>query len=512
MEKPDEFDPGTYYTAYKPIRNALRKVSPISVMERCVRYLYEPVPDQMSQIAKQPWCVLLLIRWAFIDEQANHSAPAITHKRAIELLNWTLALQDKTRLPSDHDHVYLFMRQIAYQQFLYQTQFAISGLARQKILFAGVQENHYYKTRFRQDTNLEIQAFLELAIMTNAYFSERKKMVIDESVFGPLNGLYPSNVVQDFLKCISTPIAKLSEWLRSTDSLGRSVYEYYDPTQFLFRPLVQIGRNFVCLDPSVLQAGLEHFIYDRLRLQDAQGFMTHFGRGFEKYLGTLLLKTGLSIADEEQLLGLLPKGSKVVDFLVADDDTNVFIDAKAVEMATRGRLAYSSEVLRNRVDALTKAISQAHAVLSALPESGEPATVVRRRSNNFLLVVTLKPLYIGNGQSLELGIGREKMAALLDPYEIQNRIPVENMYFLTIDQAEVFLQMVCDGDLGMAEGLNKAATADAEPKTRKFDFALHLREWGAVKHNSTIKEVQESMLDGLREHLIAANPALQDVK
>jgi hypothetical protein len=51
------------------------------------------------------------------------------------------------------------------------------------------------------------------------------------------------------------------------------------------------------------------------------------------------------------------------------------------------------------------------------------------------------------------------------------------MYFVTIDEFDYFVSLIRESKISFDSGLSKAKESDSEPRTRKFDFSLHLRSW-----------------------------------
>jgi hypothetical protein len=137
-----------YYSGYKRARNLFRKFTPDGLFERCLGCLYSPAKDNLDQLKKHPWLVLLLLKWVFLDDQvAFPGKKAVGPKELKKLLQMMVDMGALARMPSQYDHYILFFRNIAYQQLLYRSTFNINSLARQKILFEDVESNHVLRWR-----------------------------------------------------------------------------------------------------------------------------------------------------------------------------------------------------------------------------------------------------------------------------------------------------------------------------------------------------------------------------
>jgi hypothetical protein len=206
--------------------------------------------------------------------------------------------------------------------------------------------------------------------------------------------------------------------------------------------------------------------------------MDKFGDIFERYVERGLVYSGVPYVTEKTLSKELNGDGKVVDFLINDGDSNIFVDSKAVEMAHQGKVTHLANIVKDRVKtSIIKAIEQAFDVLRRLKETNTSNSIIKHRKNNYLLVVTFKELYLGNGQNLFDAIAKDKLQELIENYQDSPQIALENMYFITIDEFDYFVQLIKDGKITFASGLSKARESDREAKNKKFDFTLHLRSW-----------------------------------
>ena len=266
--------------------------------------------------------------------------------------------------------------------------------------------------------------------------------------------------------------------LIESESKKRSSHEYYEQTPFLNFPLINLGDNHVCVYPNILFRAIEHFIYDSLRMWDSTRFMAKFGEIFERYVERGLSYTEIPYVAEKTLAQELDGDGNVVDFLVNEGDTNIFIDAKAVEMAHQGKVTHLANIVKDRTKtSIIKAIEQSFDVLHRLQTTDSSVPIIKHRNNNYLLVVTFKELYLGNGKNFYDAIAKDKIKKLCDKFKGSPQIPLENMYFITIDEFDYFVSLIKEGKITFASGLSKAKESDREARTRKFDFSLHLRSW-----------------------------------
>ena len=473
------FTEQSFFVAYKRVRNQFRRYNPLQLIDSCINYLYSPTKNEIDQFRKQPWLILLLIKWILIDDQFSTSGKKeLTQNKFNKILQMMHDIGAKIRMPSEYSHHTLFFRNIAYQQFLYQHPLNLACIARQKILFDKVAETHYFKKEFTNNTNLSIGRFIELGLILLCRYIVDTKPIVTSHWFDTIKPHYSSEEVNSLLKLTSVDLRNIRSRLLQYEPNKRSSHEYYEQTPFINFPLIKVENKYICVYPNILYRTIEHFIYDSLRERNSTKFMAKFGDIFERYVEKGLLYSGVPYVAEKALIKELGGKGNVVDFIINDGESNVFVDAKAVEMARQGKVTHLANIVKDRVKtSIIKAIEQAFDVLRRLKETNSSNPIIRHRDNNFLLVVTFKELYLGNGQNLFDAVAKDKLRKLIEKYKDSPQIPLENMYFITIDEFDYFIQLIKDGKTTFASGLSKAKESDREAKTKKFDFTLHLRSW-----------------------------------
>ncbi|WP_339492911.1 GapS1 family protein [Pseudomonas sp. EA_15y_Pfl2_R67] len=483
------------------IQRIIRRYDPLSLLGAALEYLHGPAKDRFERASKQPWLIMLLIKWTFLDPIVNSPLrrPSISQNEMLELLQKVLDLTETGSLPNEYEDVRLFFRAVAYQQFFHQTEAGLVDIARQELLFAKVPENHYFKTRFLHGTGVSIQDFLRLSFAVLASTKKNGPVLQRATLFG-LCPLFTPMAVDAYLRTISVEVGDLHRTLGEVDKDGRHPNEYLQQTPFLKFPFIKVRSEYWSVSPHVLERSLGHFIYDYLKRADVDGFNNAFGKSFEKYVGDWLSKSGLPIANESELNLVLPGQGKVVDFIVADGDSNVLIDAKGVEMAQRGMVAFQrGDVRRATQTSLIKAFEQGHEVAARIASLGGDHPVIRQRSSTYLLAVTYKELYIGNGITFATIVGDGVLEKIRSKYAEEYLIPVDNIYFLTIHEFEELMGLVASKKIGLVEALVKAKEADSDRLTQKFNFELHIQEWSKqLGREQPLRSTLKSMVDEMR--------------
>lgn len=486
----ERFSETPYYEAYKTIRNKLRTYDPIGLIQMCLRYLHQPAAKPLDYLKRYPWCVMLLIKWILVDEKfTDRNRPTPTADQATNLLQQVVNLANKVRMPSEHDSVTIFIRAMVFQQVLYQRRSPITLISRQMLYFGGLDEAHYISLTFRTVTGMSLNRFLYLAQTFHTGFSvdNLARHRIGARWFSELQDGGGADI-NLFLGLLSAPILSIRKILLARDAktiedgrMPRSASEYTEQTPLIQTPLIPSGEeDYIVTDPYLLENCLGNFVYSTLRNYHVQDFMGHFGGIFENYVHLAVKYSGLEFRPENELKQLLGtrQGRNLVDFLIADGDAHVFVDAKAAEMNYRGTVTHDTEELAKLLDtSLLKAVKQANSVFTDLARLNNTDAVFKPRDRVYLITVTYAQMNIGNGRALADSVGRAVVEAQADPSG-NKQIPIENMYFFTIDEFEQLVAQVAISSIGLVEALERAKLLDADPATSSFAFEQHLAKWG----------------------------------
>jgi hypothetical protein len=86
---------------------------------------------------------------------------------------------------------------------------------------------------------------------------------------------------------------------------------------------------------------------------------------------------------------------------------------------------------------------------------------------------------IGNGRALVDSVGMAAIDSMVADQPGGLQIPIENMYFLTIEEFEQLSAHIAVGNIGLVEALERAKNLDADPATGSaLMFEHHVKTWG----------------------------------
>lgn len=194
---------------------------------------------------------------------------------------------------------------------------------------------------------------------------------------------------------LSQPVADLRAQIKETA-------RYDDTWMYTWNPLE--AKPLVGLDPSRperLHCPIPYYVLKRAsqglyyEIYNATGFNNPFGASFQAYLGKVLAETFPSpqfaiYEEREYKVGRDRKDG--VDWIVSDDQANLFIECKAKRITVGAKSAVDPEIIGQQVDYLAKAVVQLYknikdalAGLTHWPRGDRPI---------FPLVVTLEDWYL----------------------------------------------------------------------------------------------------------------------
>lgn len=465
--------------AMKRLRKEIRQFDPKEIVDACITQLrtWEKTMDMQYYQRYPPWFLLLVIKWSLLYGRWDKVLPNKEFDGTTlgRLMNRMHNLDNLARLPRrQYDHPYLFMRNRAFQQLWLQEETEDKvRLARQIFLFGNLQDNHTFKREFKQNSGIKDDHFIELSLcLIGRFIWNNQADNITASWFDSLQASYPSETVKKFLSHISGDIYKVKSYLEQENGLKRNIsYEIYEQSPLMRYPLLKDNDKYYVYSIKLLLHSLQSFIYDTLKAKSPGAFVSKFGKIFEEYVGRGIDYMGLPYKHEHTLQKTLEVG-KAVDFLVVNDNCNILIDAKGVEMNQLGMVGHKPEVIHDKTKtSVVKGIRQGTEVAYKLKDVPQ-IDGLQTGCENFLLVVTYKDFYVGNGKTFYEAIerdGRERVDEIRAGYDT-SQLPYENMYFISVDDFDYLVRLVHDGQCGLAEAIKTIREADREPSKSTFLF------------------------------------------
>jgi hypothetical protein len=447
-----------YLKVAKHAHDQIRHYSGHELLENIVSRLHlvdgQRIEDWRGQ---PPWVLLLLLKWTLMYGSFSSLAlRPVTEYSVNGLINLVHAVEH-----SDH---LLFFRAIAYQQFIFQENITRVSIGRQAIIFGKLDKGHALRKAFLEATSIELDAWLTLSFMLMATFLVRPVRIIENSCFDTVRRDYPTEMTDMFLMAYAKTLPDIRGYLRATTKHEPGEFRERSP---LFRyPLLRRRNQFLCYSPTLLVRTMGDRVYDMLRATDPNRFMDRFGPLFEAYVRRGLEYMRQPFLDEKRLIRDYGSG-KVTDFALITPDSIVLIDAKGVDIGHTGMTTPLSNILGDRtrssvVKALAQGIECSRRILST-----------EGQREVFLIIVTYKHLYLGNGADFVRTVGEEYLRT--EGVCLQGTpIDPKNVYVLSVDEFDYMAALLRRESATLADCVRRMSQLDADPSSKKLTVMQHL--------------------------------------
>ena len=465
------------YSAFKPLRNKLRQFTTESLIELCTVTLHDLKSFPADKVRLYPpWFVLALLKWAILYSDPTHPRSRnATNQDFIQLIRMVHEVFDAAPVPRGPGALLILLKNMALQQLWLQDRLAASDFGRQIVLFDELPRIPTIKNQFLTVTGLDMATFMELTSVLSSRFLVDNSTYIDVAYFQPLG--YPKETIKSFLSMFSLDTKDIKHFLEREESRIKSFENrLYEQTPLKKWPLLMLdgGNRFVCYSPGLLFFALSTFVYDKLKEHFPESFSQEFGKVFESYISKGLRYAGIEFLDETALKQKYPN-SFVVDFQITCDDAVVLIESKAIELSPHARVSGDPTVLSNNLnDSVTKAIEQGFVMATQLLNAQRLNAQDLTRKDIFLLVVTYKDLFIGNGNDfLSSTPAKEEIERFiierhLDPHALD----FDHIFFLSSHEFERLIYVAKQEELDLSVIVKRVLEANVAEK--KLQFGQHL--------------------------------------
>ena len=287
-----QFSESDAYSSFKSVRNFIRNFFPEEIIFECIlRLNSKELKDIINFRKYPPWLLLLIIKWAIMyGEFLSPDRKRLNISYFNKLIMLMQDLDGKMRLPNQYSNFFLFIKNIAFQQFWLQDAPSFSKIARQKILFGNLNDSHTFPKEFHKLTKLSINEFIELSLMLLTKFRDKnEEPFVTEAWFKTVTKSYPWEKISNFLNLLSKDVNTLKLYLKESNKRYKNVsYEFYEQSPLQRYPFLYNSGKYYCYSPVVLNSTIQNYIYDTLRKDEPQKFMNKFGPIFENYVDKIL--------------------------------------------------------------------------------------------------------------------------------------------------------------------------------------------------------------------------------
>lgn len=466
------------YGAFKKVRNKIREYYPEQLIIQAIAHLNHPDAAKIEFRSQfKPWLLFLIIKWTIqFGEYSSPDRKDCNKEKFYYVLNMVKEYSANVRMPNEYPNIIMFFRSIIFQQFWLQENYTKSRLARQKILFGDLEKNHRIRKEFKRLTQIELDHFVILGFTLVARFISKKVIFVDAAWFNSIREKFPEGVTEKFLEIISLDIAGAKQFLNKADKKRDFSIEFYEQTPLKKFPLLKIGTRYYCYSADLVSLTIENYIFDTLRQDDPQKFNETFGKIFENYIYQCLEYLSVKFIKEIEIKNFFDVGEKCVDFIIPEEKSNILIDAKGIELPKMGLLTHLKQIIVDKTKtSVIKGIEQGLSTSKKINSNKDLKKMLNNNEDNYLIIISYKDLYVGNGLDFYNNIAKEKMDKLISLYDYTN-LPIENMYFLSIDDFELLVQTKKTLNTSFGNILEEIKQKDIKQETKKFIFRQHIEE------------------------------------
>lgn len=479
----------------------IQRVNPGQFITYCLKINNQIFKDRVEMLQHLPWIVNLAIKWSGAAMNKKKSFRNIDEKEARRLIQQSYEALDF--IPMDFktkEGLSFLVRNSVYQQGIYQHGDLVNSISRQAFIFNRLDKNNSLNARFEDCTGISIQDFITLSSMVLAMNMQNHSTRLTINDFVILSEIYTQKTIENFLHTISISIEDLPSF--ATENTNTTpLKEYYSPTPFLYKPYIRQGGDLLQIHPALTAKSLQNFVYDYLRKDNIEKFMDKFGAIYENAIADMLTYHKVSFISEKELTNILPVESKVVDFVISNDDSNIFIDSKAIEINQKGMVTLKAGDISSSIKtSVLKTLEQALTVNSHIHL--KDTSPIKPKDKSYIICITFKNLLLGYGKLIYESFAKWEMDKIYKRYEEDHRIPYENIFCLSFEEFEYLLASCEKYQKHISEVLDYAINKNKNPLTSSFFFIQHLQSFfGKIIPSDIVHKEGVDVLDTLASKL-----------
>lgn len=493
----------SFHEKFKRVRNRLSKIETMSLIQLCSIKLHEIENKHITEWEGWlPWNLVLLIKWSVEYGGKQYPTREATKTVITKLINLMNDLPSENVFLKDNGigGLQKFVRTTAFQQFWYQTRLNSWELSRQYLLFCEIPPEHQIQKNFKDNHGLDTRKFLELCLLLWAWIGKNQNnIVFKPSVLSSVTN-FTTDEILTFLNSISLTLDGLKIYLNERKQrIENPYFQLTEVTPLVRFPLLRDDQgNYLVYSRRVFERTIASIFYDTTKNTGGSPLSEQFASLFEKYIEQNISSSASTYYSEAELYKEFVK-EKVTDFLLPFDDCTVLLEAKAIEMRPTVQVYPDNKQLgRELSDSVVKAAYQGFSLANEITKKYD-ALAIPCRDKFFLVVVTYRDLFLGNGQDMWEEFLGDLVTPFLEENDIDPKIiPPEHIVVLTIDDLDLLLSVVWAGLDSIPNILEEMVKDNSDRSTMKYSFSMHLDQYRKDKLKlPTHEKVFDKMFDGL---------------
>jgi hypothetical protein len=384
-----------YANSIKQVRNKMREFSYSKLLDALLVYLNAPedLEDTRTAMQRLPWVAERLAIWLFADRPNFYGTctPHQQHVRQLVGLAWHFADQSyATDAPIAS--LSLFVRQAILPQASYQVGINSHSFAMQLSLVKRMPQNSKLRQYLNSAAGMPIDQYFELAVLYWIH-STTARPWFNRAYMIELLPAFDVDSQKLFLNTISKDLSHFQDYCRERKI---TLDEWFQPAYFYQTPCIVHLDAVVPLGRPALRRFFEGWISDAVEKSERIELRQALDNLIADYVAQSLGRMGIPFLTEDKIASLLPRGNKVVDFLIEDSNALVLIEVKnkslnAAIPTSRDPKAIAAKLKATVIKAATQ-LDETRDALNNIPRfSGKPI---------FQIAVITTDLWIGNAKAL----------------------------------------------------------------------------------------------------------------
>ncbi len=473
---------------FELIKGKIQKHRLSSIIYNCLELLNEV--QRRDDKSFPIWNLFALIKWSYLHTTDSIIRKPLQSHDFDQLLMLIRDFEGKYKGISfkSHQEVNQSFKIIAYHQFSHQDKFHNSILSRQIVLYLQLRSKFDIDKEFERLTKINLKSFLEYSYFTFFFFNFDKlgkpEIRYDGDLFDSYFVLFKSKwskvELQKYLDLLSI---KGKADFEKLQKLNSEIMQLYETNFFITKPLILFRNQYKIPHRSIFLQTVKYFIYNYLK-ENSQTFPEEFGKRLEKYVELGLVENKLSYIKEAVLKKTYQLG-KVADFLLESD---ILIDAKAIELQPRSGVMRTKDILVNDLD---------RTIIKAYIQMLATASIINHNKEYFGLIITYKEMYLGFGADA----WEEFLKEPIEKYCTENSIsisvlPPQNLCFINIEDWDHMMQVVKEKQASLKEILVKATglSANTNPIEKVMLMEQVLNKYYRIK-SFTLSYLKDEYLE-----------------
>jgi hypothetical protein len=475
----------TAYERHKPIRSKIKKYTVASLIFSSI-YTLQDVIDRLEMPrwgGYLPWNIFILVRWTY-----QYGSPTarrdISRGEFNDLLNSIAALNNSLEFegdaPATERRFDRFFKRMLFVQLPFQKKDRelAASFARQLILFQDLGEAEGLNVKFQRLTNISIKQFLHLYFICWAACLNPASGMMTRIKRDYFKGAFSPETLDSFFRLTSKTMDEartfIFDYVNNTNIQERKDigFQLFEHTPFERYPFLNHEDTLVPYSIKLTMLGIMNNLYDIFKADDPTFSNRSFGRIFEKYVRANLSSISCTFLAESEIKERLPAGTKIADFIILESDAAIMVETKSTELHPVARIRQDTSDLMFNPE--TNMVLRSVIQIMDTADKARKQGVIATNQELFGLIVTYRDYLTGDPRLFWDEVLSSYAEPELERRGITERIPPENIFFISIDDFDYLLAGSYEDRSAISTAIRAAVANNRNRATARVVLGQHL--------------------------------------